>query len=120
MLSIFSFFPYFVIFRTQKTLKKIVFHRNCVKKLLFWPVTNLSLAIALFCNYREADDYEKVPEGGDHNADGHEDGDEDRQHHAERGGPAGGAAVLNIHTSDSASAQRYRVKYALVSDPGLD
>ena len=69
-----------------------------------------------FCNYRKADDYKKVPEGGDHDADGHEDGDEDREHHAEGGGPAGGPAVLKIRTSDSANILRCSVKHALGSD----
>ena len=48
--------------------------------------------------HREADDDEQVPEGGDHDADGHRDGDQDRQHHPERSGPTRWTTVLDGDT----------------------
>ena len=46
--------------------------------------------------YRKADNDQKVAEGGNNNADGHGDGNQDGQGHAERGWPTRRPAVLKF------------------------
>ena len=48
--------------------------------------------------HSKADNDKQIAECCDDNADGHQDRDQDSEHHAEGGGPAGGAAVLDSDT----------------------